>query len=73
MATNIIALIFPEYNDKGNPTTSGDWVTNKLYDDKTFGEQIKERISISSQFPSGVLPFKSKTIAYCFEWSKRLA
>lgn len=42
MATNIIALIFPEYNDKGNPTTSGDWVTNKLYDDKAFGEQIKE-------------------------------
>ena len=42
MANNIIALIFPEYDDKGNPTTSGDWVTNKLYDDKAFGEQIKE-------------------------------
>ena len=42
MANNIIALIFPEYEDKGNPTTSGDWVTNKLYDDKAFGEQIKE-------------------------------
>ena len=42
MANNIIALIFPEYNDKSNPTTSSDLTTDILYDDKTFGEQIKE-------------------------------
>ena len=42
MAQNIIALIYPEYNDKGNPTTSSDWATDELYDDKTLGEQIKE-------------------------------
>ena len=42
MAKNIIALMFPEYNDIGNPVTSKDWVVDELYDDKTFGVQIKE-------------------------------
>lgn len=42
MAENIIALMFPEYNDTGNPVTSKDWTTDELYDDKTFGLQIKE-------------------------------
>lgn len=42
MAKNIIALMFPEYNDTGNLVTSKDWVIDELYDDKTFGVQIKE-------------------------------
>lgn len=42
MAKNLIAFIFPEYNDKDNPITSSDWTTDQLYDDKTFGEQTKE-------------------------------
>ena len=42
MAENIIALMLPEYNDTGNPVTSKDWITDELYDDKTFGVQIKE-------------------------------
>ena len=42
MAKNIIALMFPEYNDTGNLVTSKDWVVDELYDDKTFGVQIKE-------------------------------
>lgn len=41
MSKNIIALMFPEYNDKSIPSTSKDWTTDELYDDKTFGEQIK--------------------------------
>ena len=28
MAKNIIALMFPEYNDIGNPVTSKDWVVD---------------------------------------------
>ena len=42
MAKNIIALVFPEYNDIGNLVTSKDWVVDELYDDKTMGVQIKE-------------------------------
>lgn len=42
MAENIIALMFPEYNDTGNPVTSKDWTTDELYDDKTLGIQIRE-------------------------------
>lgn len=42
MAENIIALMFPEYNDTGNLVTSKDWVVDELYDDKTMGVQIKE-------------------------------
>ena len=42
MAKNIIALVFPEYNDIGNLVTSKDWVVDELYDDKTMGGQIKE-------------------------------
>lgn len=42
MAKNVIALMFPEYNDKSNPSTSKDWTTDELYDDRRFGEQIKE-------------------------------
>ena len=49
MAENIIALMFPEYNDTGNSVTSKDWTTDELYDDKTFGIQIKE-IGIFADF-----------------------
>ena len=42
MAKNIIALMFPEYDDTGNLVTSKDWVVDELYDDKTMGVQIKE-------------------------------
>lgn len=42
MAKNIIALVFPEYNDIGNLVTSKDWVVDELYDDKTMGGQIKK-------------------------------
>ena len=37
MAENIIALMFPEYDDIGNLVTSKDWVVNELFDDKTMG------------------------------------
>lgn len=42
MAKNVIALIFPEYNDKGNLVTSSDWTTDELYDDKSIGKQLKD-------------------------------
>lgn len=42
MAENMIALMFPEYNDVGNPVTSKDWTTDEFYDDRTLGMQIKE-------------------------------
>lgn len=41
MAKNIIALMFPEYRDNGNPGTSKVWATDELYDDETIGKQIK--------------------------------
>lgn len=42
MGENVIALMFPEYKDAGNPGTSKVWVTEELYDDETIGEQIKQ-------------------------------
>ena len=42
MAKNIIALMFPEYNDVGNPVTSKDWTTDEFYNDRTLGIHIKE-------------------------------
>ena len=50
MAKNIIALIFPEYDDEGNTTTSSYWTTNELHDDMTFGEQIKETAKLVDFF-----------------------
>ena len=42
MAKNMIALMFPEYNDVGNPVTSKDWTTDEFYNDRTLGIHIKE-------------------------------
>lgn len=42
MAENMIALMFPEYDDVGNPITSKDWTTDEFYNDRTLGIQIKE-------------------------------
>lgn len=61
--------MFPEYNDKSNPPTSRDWITDELYDDKTFGDQIKEIGRLVDFFKDEVcqIVFDSKNVnAYLY-------